>query len=323
MMVKVPCNICGCAESRLLFKAKDLNYRVSDEEYNVVKCSSCGLVYLNPRPRNPQQFYPSDYGPHQIAPPKGSFRDSTRRALQLFYNYPAELCPSFIGRLERIFKQLELKVREKYFLLTVPYSPSKRILDLGCGNGKYLMSLQSLGWKADTQLYGLDYPNESLRRLRESHGLNIMEGDFLSTDLPIDFFDVVTMKHVLEHFPDPYAVMAKVASILKPGGTVLIEIPNFKSIEALFLLRDKWHHIDAPRHLYHFSPRTLRLLLNRAGFDVEMIRLKKSIRPFSASLAHFGYNVPRLIEKYLICNMLELCRLIGFSGELQCKATKR
>src|ERR1700690_2054344 len=131
MMVKVPCNICGCEESRLLFKAKDLNYRVSDEEYNVVKCSSCGLVYLNPRPQNLQQFYPNDYGPHQIAPPTRSFKDSTRRALQLFYNYPAERCPSFIGKLELIFKQLELNVREKYFLLTIPYSPAKRILEIG------------------------------------------------------------------------------------------------------------------------------------------------------------------------------------------------
>jgi hypothetical protein len=102
-----------------------------------------------------------------------------------------------------------------------------------------------------------------------------------------------------------------------------MEIPNFKSAEALFLFRDKWYGIDAPRHLYHFSPKSLGQLLNKSGFDVQKVRVKKSSFPFVRSLEHSGFHVSRTMEKYGIRNLLKLFRMFGYGGELQCKAIKR
>lgn len=145
------------------------------------------------------------------------------------------------------------------------------MLDVGCGNGSYLLGLKSLGWNAREQLYGIDFKSPVLKELQEQEDINTMEGNFIEMDLPENFFDVVTFRHVLEHFSDPSAALKKAYRILKPGGVVLIDVPNFKSIEALFLFKDKWFAIEAPRHLYHFSPETLKGLLNKAGFVEEKI----------------------------------------------------
>lgn len=325
MTVKQPCNICGSDRSRVLFKVKDLNYKTTEEEFSLEQCENCGLVYLDPQPGDIGMYYPgeSEYVPHKKIRVANKIKGLTLKALQIHYNYPADRPFSLMDRLQAIFKILEFRNKDKYFFMTFPFGSDKRVLDIGCGNGGDLMSLKMLGWDARTQLYGVDYPNESLRYLKESEGINIVEGDFLNADLPRAFFDVVRMKHVLEHFQDPSAVMAKVSQILKPQGTVLMEIPNFRSAEALLLFRDKWYHIDAPRHLYHFSPRTLGRLMDKSGFDVQKIRLKKSSFPFIRSLEHFGFRVPKSVEKYGIRNLLKLFKLFGFSGELQCSAIKR
>lgn len=325
MKQNISCNICGSNDYKLVFTAKDLNYRTTDEEFSIVKCKKCGLVYINPQPINLEQYYPKTYIPYKSISTDAVFKLPLRRALELFYGYPGkEFVPeNLMTKLRHIHRLLEIKLKDNFFLYRIPYDRTKKILDVGCGNGGYLLSLKSLGWDACTQIYGIDFPNETLRHLRDIEHINIIEGNFFETDLPENFFDVVTLRHVLEHLSTPASALKKVFNILKPGGVVLINVPNFKSIEALLVFKEKWRHIDAPRHLFHFSPKTLKRLLTDTGFSVKHMSLKIASTPFIKSMERCDYHVPKSVEKYIIRTMLKLARLFGFSGEILCSAVKR
>lgn len=318
----IVCNLCNSSEYALIFKVKDLNYRTTDEEFNVVKCKKCNLVYLNPQPLVIKRYYPKTYMPYkEVLSADIDFKPYLCEALKIFYGYPST-AKTFINKLKNLRGLIELNLKDKFFFYTVPYARDKKILDVGCGNGSYLSSLKKLGWEAETQLYGIDFPNETLMHLKKYEHINIIEGDFLDITLPENFFDIITLRHVLEHLPDPTSALKKAFTLLKPNGIILINVPNFKSFEALVIFREKWRHIDAPRHLYHFSPKTLKKLLSNTGFVVEKILLKKAVAPFIKSLEHYGYHVPKLAEKYIIKNMLKLFKLLGYSGEILCKAVK-
>jgi ubiquinone/menaquinone biosynthesis C-methylase UbiE len=88
-------------------------------------------------------------------------------------------------------------------------------------------------------------------------------------DLPSDEFDTVILWHVLEHITDPENLLREVTRILRPGGTLLVAVPNFASVEARWA-RDKWFHLDVPRHLNHFTPGVLRALLRESGLRPRM-----------------------------------------------------
>lgn len=317
---EIPCAICGSHDYRLVFRARDLNYRTTDRDFPLVRCRECGLVFINPQPEDMAPYYPDTYAQHKPNP-YVRFKPSLQRKLSLFYGYPG---PE--GNQGKAWKHLpryiELALKKDYFFFKFPYRRELRLLDVGCGNGIYLMQLKKLGWDPATQLFGLEFPNEALHHLRDE-GINITEGDLYKNNLPENFFDIITLRHVIEHFPDPSSAMEKIHRSLKPGGEVLILAPNFRSMEALFLFREKWHNIDAPRHLFHYTPATMRRLLGKTGFQVEKMHLKKSVAPVVKSFEHYGYHVPRFVAKSVIPYILSLFKLIGFSEDLLCRAVKK
>lgn len=324
VLEEIPCNLCGCDKYVLLFKARDLNYRTTAKVFNIVKCNNCGLVFINPQPEHIEQYYPETYGPHR-SDPKIRVKESLRKTLELFYKYPVKTMESHysvISRLKYLFKFFEVRFKNDFFFYRLSYGFDKKILDIGCGNGSYLLSLKAFGWDPSKQLYGIDFPSENLKKLKENKQMNITEGNFIEVEMPINFFEVITLRHVLEHFTDPSLVMNKIYRLLKPGGKVLINVPNFKSIESLYLFKENYHAVDAPRHLYHFTPETLKMLLQKTGFTIEKIYLKKSPTPFVISLQNYGYTTPKWVEKYFISNILTLLKILGYSGEILCVASK-
>jgi SAM-dependent methyltransferase len=93
--------------------------------------------------------------------------------------------------------------------------------------------------------------------------------------LPSNGFDLVILWHVLEHVQSPRDMVREVARILKPGGTLLVAVPNFGSWEAQWS-RDRWFHLDVPRHLTHFTPKTLGRMLGEAGLPITDINFFSS-----------------------------------------------
>jgi SAM-dependent methyltransferase len=140
-----------------------------------------------------------------------------------------------------------------------------RLLDVGCGKGRFLGAAKEAGW----EVLGVEFAPASAEAARRTYGVEVVVGDFLEVSLEGDF-DVVTMWHVLEHLPHPSAALDRAADLLRPGGRIVISVPNIDSLQARFG-GEQWFHLDLPRHLFHFSPRSLSAIVERAGLRVVRI----------------------------------------------------
>ena len=139
---------------------------------------------------------------------------------------------------------------------------------------------------------------------RQERGLDIVCSDLLSTDYKDNFFDLVRMWNTLEHVHDPSTYLKKVYNILKPGGIVLIQLPNLRSC-AFFIFGKRWSALDVPRHLYHFNKRTLKEMVEKQGFKTQNINTI-SVGTIAASLnldkiyaARLAFLILDIILNYL------------------------
>jgi SAM-dependent methyltransferase len=110
---------------------------------------------------------------------------------------------------------------------------------------------------------------------RASTGAEVFVGDVLDASFAENTFDAVSGFHVLEHMHNPRKVMARVLSWLKPGGILTLTLPNIDSLEALIFGR-YWFGLDAPRHLWHFSPRALSAMASSVGFEAVEVATTRS-----------------------------------------------
>jgi SAM-dependent methyltransferase len=254
-----PCLLCGSPDWTPLVEAPDSAPGGSGLWFMVVKCKACGLCYTNPRPsaRRLSQFYPDDYAPH---------RPVTERAQT----------PRWWRRLTLFGKAQDL-ARE-----ALPLHGKGRLLDFGCGSGSFLVRMRRQGW----HVTGVDACAAVVDRLRSQHGLHALAGSLPHPALEECSFDVITMWQALEHVHQPLATLRSAHRLLAPGGKLLVTVPNLDSL-AFRWFGSAWNGLDLPRHLVHFSPSTLRLILYRAGFRairVSMVRRSGWLRD-SARLA--------------------------------------
>jgi len=232
-METVICNNCGCPDTLPLHK-----FRLDQESQDswVVQCLRCGLVYLNPRP--------------------------TRERIGIYYppNYQASML-SLLAR-----GKTNLIARWGFGIIRRRRTPSAqgvRLLDVGCSNGAYLAAMREKGWDVE----GVEFNRDAVDYARNSRQLKVTHGDVEQVlgQLAGNNFDVVTMWHVLEHAFDPAAALQQIRRVLKPGGIVMLEVPNYASPLAS-LFKSYWFPLDIPRHLYQFTPSTLKTMLAKAGF---------------------------------------------------------
>jgi SAM-dependent methyltransferase len=156
-----------------------------------------------------------------------------------------------------------------------------------------LNALSDRGWDA----LGTELSEESSTFAREELGLEVKTGPFEVRTFDAKSFDVVVLWHVFEHMSAPALVLKKIHGILKEDGLLIISVPNFGSLQSK-LSRDKWFHLDLPRHLYHFTPSTLEFILKENGFRI--IRRKHT----SLEYSYFGmiqslFNVLGIRVNYL------------------------
>ncbi len=236
------CPACGKDESRLFCTAVDRVRKQTAPVWRIERCIRCGLGWTSPAPTAEETaaFYPEDY-----------FGDIERT-----------LDDYLSGKLRgtRTWRGATEKVR-----LVERYIRSGRLLDAGCGDGKFLWALDPGRWEA----VGVDThrPTLSLVRARIP-GLHLVEGDLNSAELAEGGFDVLTLWHVFEHLTDPAVTLRRVHRLLGPGGWLFISLPRFDSLQAALFRRHWYAFDDVPRHLYHFSKSSLDRLLREAGFEV-------------------------------------------------------
>ena len=137
-----------------------------------------------------------------------------------------------------------------------------RVLDVGCGNGEFLVRMKAYGW----DVAGVDFDSaavESAKRI----GMDVRLGTLEQVDFRPDSFDAITLNHVIEHLHDPVETLRQCRRVLKPGGTVWINTPNVQSWGSE-RYGANWRGLEPPRHLTIFTPGALRLACERAGFEV-------------------------------------------------------
>lgn len=202
---------------------------ITGEPFTVVRCTHCGLVYVHPQPpvADLGRYYPQG---HQQAKPAA-------------------------------YEQMDAKARVDFIEHFV--EPKQGCaLDVGCGKGLFLQGLRERGW----QVFGTELSEISSGHAR-SLGLTVYTNTVENAPFEAGTFDLITLFHVLEHLPRPQDTLATLFPLLRPGGTLLIEVPNIGSWYARFF-GDDWFHYDVPRHLFHFNPATLRRIISNAGFFI-------------------------------------------------------
>lgn len=218
-----------------------------------------------PDPAELGAYYPETYSPYEtnwkgpLFPPGKDFKNALKKEMfRLWYGYFGG--PK--GGLLEAVKKFSLLPLRNVFLVPPPCRPGGRLLDAGCGAGVYLAFARDLGWS----VLGLEYSEQAGRRASEQFRVEVVPGTFEKFETK-EKFDVITFWHVLEHFQDPFIVLDKAAKLLKPGGMILLGVPNPAGWECR-LFGSRWLSWEAPRHYWHFTPATLEKAANRSGLRV-------------------------------------------------------
>jgi SAM-dependent methyltransferase len=162
---------------------------------------------------------------------------------------------------------------------------SGTMLDLGCSSGGFLGFFRGDSWK----LYGIEMSDECAKKAEARTGANVFVGDILDAPYPPESFDVITCFDVLEHLYEPLQVMTKVREWLKPEGIFYVQVPNIDSAEAR-VFGTYWHGLELPRHLFHYSPVSLKFLAESAG--LREVSLETQRNPaVGTSLRYVGDDV--------------------------------
>lgn len=194
-------------------------------------CSNCGATFVRPQP--------------------------TSNQLQAYYAAEYYNKPSFILTIIQ-------SLRPRFFSRLVP----GKLLDVGCGSGHFLKTMQKRGWECTgTEVSRASKP--FLSELEKKH-ITIRYGPLLDISFPPALFDLITFWHVVEHLANPSDEFSYARRLLKKNGRLFVAVPNINSA-SFALFKCNWFHLDAPRHLNHFSPSVVSRLLEKNGFRVEKI----------------------------------------------------
>jgi len=237
----IACPMCGADAADLLVEGGDLLHP-GEETFRLVSCRRCGHIYQNPRPTEAAigRFYPDDYMPFLRA---------------------VEDEPRWWRRLERAYGR-HMRCSAVHRAAGRP----GRILDVGCATGIFLDGMRRLGWEA----HGVEPSATAADYARRRFGLDVITGRLEDTSFPAASFDAITLWDVLEHVHEPRQTLAELARLLRPGGVLVLSLPNPDSLEAR-LIGPHWLGWDLPRHLNLFRPAQLRATLAGFGMPVERI----------------------------------------------------
>lgn len=305
-MKNINCDFCHCNETAAVYKLKDRMLRTEDKrEFYLQQCLKCKLAYLNPQPQWDELEY--FYGDKYYTNVSGGVRRN------IFYRVLRKIKRAFFGAYKPKFYNFG-KTEGKF-------------LDIGCGSGAYESYLikENIGWK----FYGIEPSSESYQVAKRVGNFNVFNGDLKSANYENNFFDVILMSHSLEHVSNPTEVIAECFRVLKPGGYMVISVPNFNSLARIFFGK-YWIHLDAPRHLFHFTPDILKKMAEKSGFKVKQVKFEVLSGSVTRSAAYifnkdkFFFDTPfiSLLIHYLIWPIDKLIQLTPLASGLKIIAIK-
>lgn len=259
------CPVCGSALSKKIHTDLQDFLESVPGVWDMYLCEKCESGYLSPRPKASSigKAY-GNYYTHTDArlEHEADNGDSTLWRLvngYLNHRYAASRVPASSLGFFLIPLIVPLRQQLDYFFRYLPRTPG-RVLDVGCGNGRFLLRALQAGW----EVKGIE-PDMKAAKSAQLAGVPVSQQGIEDTPGRGDF-DVVTCSHVIEHVHDPLTLLRNVKSHLRPGGQLWLATPNMQSIGHWVFGAD-WRGLEPPRHMQVLSRSALRTLLERAGFS--------------------------------------------------------
>lgn len=222
----------------VFIKVKD--YSVSNESFNLLLDDELQLLKTFPQPtldKLPSYYESEDYISHT---------DSKRSLFEKLYH---------LVKTNAIKNKVSLIIKENNAI--------GKLLDIGAGTGDFLNQAKNTGWNC----IGIE-PNEKAKNIAISKGVHFVNS---LEELESNTFDVITMWHVLEHVPDLENQIKTLKRLIKPNGTIIIAVPNFKSLDAKYY-KSFWAAYDVPRHLWHFSKTSIQKLVAKEDLKLHKVK---------------------------------------------------
>jgi len=245
-----------------------------------IRCSSCSLVFVDPLP--PSSLQPDAYGPDYYEPWQG--REAKARLA---------LWRRRLGQIEG-------------------HASPGTLLDVGCGDGLFLKVARDAGWRAD----GIEFSPEGARRAAVRLGRPVPVGDLAREKVHCGPFDVVTLWHVLEHLADPAAMIEAVRARLRPGGLLVVAVPNLANLPMRWAYRlarfrplPLYEEGAREPHVTHFSPKTLALFLRRHQLEEIEVRADRSaLTPAKRAIDACAAGLSRLAGRLMTDAIMAFAR---------------
>jgi len=232
------CPVCGSADIKAVLSAKD--YTVSGEKFSILECDNCSLRFTQdvPDAASIAPYYKSENYISHTNTSKG-------------------LVNGLYQKVRKTTLRQKRKLVEKITGIT-----KGNLLDVGSGTGAFATTMTEAGW----QVTGLEPDADARAVAKQSYNIGL-EDISRFYELPANNYDAITMWHVLEHVHDLNSYMEKLKLLLKENGKLFIAVPNYTSKDAA-IYKEYWAAYDVPRHLYHFSPKSMQVLADKHGLKL-------------------------------------------------------
>ena len=290
---EVNCNLCGSGKYRRIYKTtytannfskkriKSFSYASNDNARgNIVECKKCGLVYMTPRDKDINSLYEEVEDTYYF-----SSKDDR------------------VETFERDLKELE-SVRNSN------KKTGKKIMDIGCNYGFFLDVAEEKGWN----VYGCELSKKQFEFASKNHK-NVFNCELKKCPLKPNFFDVMTLYDVIEHVPNPSSLLKDCNSLLKKGGIVAVCTPNVSSSIAKFM--GKYWLQYARMHIYYFTLKTLKKMLNKNGFRILAVKRHPRILRLGNAIKWTSKYplVYKVLKRFLDNRMLKNIKFSWYIGD--------
>ena len=262
------CRICDNEKDNSFYTVREMQFGMRDE-FNYCECSKCGCLQIVNHPDDISKYYPENYFSFQKQ--KGYL---LKEKLNILRDKNVLGNKNMIGN---ILTEIYGKPNYTNWLINSNVTFEEEILDVGCGRGKLLNRMGNAGF---TKAMGIDLFIEN--DITYKNGVKILKKSLFDLDKQFDF---IMMHHSLEHMPDQHKVFKKLYNILKTNKTLLIRIPICSSV-AWKRYKENWFALEAPRHFYIHSEKSIETLAKEHGFKIKNISYDSRSIQFWASIQY-------------------------------------
>ena len=242
MITYSQCPVCSSLQIKEVLVAND--FTVSNEKFTVLHCFSCT-----------HRFTQNVATQNEI----GKYYASEN------YVSHSDTQEGIVNKLYHVIRKRTLAGKQNLLQKETGLQKGK-LLDIGCGTGAFLNTMQNAGW----QITGLEPDDTARNKAIELYKINPQPSHEIFS-LPTNEYDAITMWHVLEHVHELQEYIAQLKKMITAKGKIFIAVPNYTSYDAKHY-QANWAAYDVPRHLYHFSPKSMQTLIEKYGMKLEKIK---------------------------------------------------